>query len=190
MPDIRISHPQVPSEPRVADAKQTAEAPRTEASAIRKFLLSRGNSAVADGIFHVLIVLCALSIFGIVILIATELVLRSDLAWNKFGLSFFFKAYFDPGTGLPSYWDPVNGHFSALPFVYGTLVSSLLSLLLAVPLAIGLAIFLTEMCPGALSRAPGLSHGVAGCHSEHHLRLVGGVHSGAFAPRTRESVAD
>lgn len=150
MPDIRISHPQVPTEPRVADAKQTAEAPRTEASAIRKFLLSRGNSAVADGIFHALIVLCALSIFGIVILIATELVLRSDLAWSKFGLSFFFKAYFDPGTGLPSYWDPVNGHFSALPFVYGTLVSSLLSLLLAVPLAIGLAIFLTEMCPGAL----------------------------------------
>ena len=150
MPDIRISHPQVPSEPRVADAKQMAEAPRTEASAIRKFLLSRGNSAVADGFFHALIVLCALSIFGIVILIATELVLRSDLAWNKFGLSFFFKAYFDPGTGLPSYWDPINGHFSALPFVYGTLISSFLSLLLAVPLAIGLAIFLTEMCPGAL----------------------------------------
>ena len=73
-----------------------AEAPGTEASAIRKFLLSRGNSAVADGFFHALIVLCALSIFGIVILIATELVLRSDLAWNKFGLSFFFKAYFDP----------------------------------------------------------------------------------------------
>ena len=45
------------------------------------------------------------------------------------------------------YWDPVNGHFSALPFVYGTLVSSFLALLLAVPLAIGTAVFLTEMCP-------------------------------------------
>ena len=44
----------------------------------------------------------------------------------------------------------MNGHFSALPFVYGTLVSSLLSLLIAVPLAIGLAIFLTEMCPRLL----------------------------------------
>ena len=126
------------------------QAPRTEISAVRKFLLSRGNSAVTDGIFHVLMVLCALSIFGIVILIATELVLRSDLAWSKFGFHFFFNAYFDPTTGLPSYWDPVNGHFSALPFVYGTLVSSFLSLLLAVPLAIGLAIFLTEMCPRVL----------------------------------------
>ncbi len=51
------------------------------------------------------------------------------------------------------YWDPVNGHFSALPFLYGTLVSSFLALLLAVPLAIGVAVFLTEMCPRAL-RAP------------------------------------
>jgi len=95
-------------------------------------------------------VLCGLSIFGIVVLILTELIQRSDLAWSKFGLSFFFKAYFDPATGLPSYWDPVNGHFSALPFVYGTLVSSLLSLVLAVPLAIGVAILLTEMCPRVL----------------------------------------
>jgi phosphate transport system permease protein len=51
---------------------------------------------------------------------------------------------------MPSYWDPVNNHFSAVPFVYGTLVSSLLSLLFAVPLAVGVAVFLTEMCPGFL----------------------------------------
>lgn len=98
-------------------------------------------------------VLCALSIFAIVVLIVTELVLRSSVVWDQFHFSFFFQAYFDPYTGLPNYWDPVNGHFSALPFVYGTVVSSLLSLLLAVPLAIGVAVFLTEMCPNAL-RAP------------------------------------
>jgi phosphate transport system permease protein len=121
-----------------------------EHSAIRSFLLARGNSAIADRAFHVLMVLCALSIFGIVVLIATELVRRSDLAWSAFGLQFFWKGYMDPGTGLPSYWDPVNSHFSALPFVYGTLVSSLLSLLIAVPLAVGVAIFLTEMCPDLL----------------------------------------
>jgi phosphate transport system permease protein len=150
VPEIRISHSQPKSEPGVSGTENVVQAPRTEISAVRKFLLSRGNSAVTDRIFHVLMVLCALSIFGIVILIATELVLRSDLAWSKFGFHFFFNAYFDPTTGLPSYWDPVNGHFSALPFVYGTLVSSFLSLLLAVPLAIGLAIFLTEMCPRVL----------------------------------------
>jgi phosphate transport system permease protein len=113
-------------------------------------LLSRGNSAITDRAFHVLMVLCAFSIFGIVALIATELVRRSNLAWSSFGLQFFVKGYIDPSTGLPSYWDPVNGHFSALPFVYGTLVSSFLALLLAVPLAVGVAVFLTEMCPGVL----------------------------------------
>ena len=121
-----------------------------EVSAIRTFLLARGNSALADRGFHWLMVLCALSIFGIVVLIASELVVRSQLAWGKFGLDFFYKAYIDTYTNQPLYWDPVNGHFSALPFLYGTLVSSFLALLLAVPLAIGVAVFLTEMCPRAL----------------------------------------
>jgi phosphate transport system permease protein len=110
--------------------------------------MSRGNSALADRAFRVVMVLCALSIFGIVLLILSELMLRSSLAWHNFGLRFFFMPpAHDSTSGQTSYWDPVNGHFSALPFIYGTLVSSLLSLLIAVPLAIGLAIFLTEMCP-------------------------------------------
>jgi len=88
-------------------------------------------------------VLCALCIFGIVILIATELTRQSHLSWVQFGLRFFFTADTDPVTGQKVYWDPVNGHFSAMPFVYGTLVSSFLALLLSVPLAIGVAIFLT-----------------------------------------------
>jgi len=95
-------------------------------------------------------VLCAFSIFGIVVLIALELIKSSKLAWAQFGWQFFFRADIDPATHRPWYWDPVNGHFSALPFVYGTLVTSLVALILAVPLAIGVAIFLTEMCPRAL----------------------------------------
>ena len=95
-------------------------------------------------------VLCGLSIFGIVALIAFELVLRSQLSWHAFGFKFFFDSFTDPDTKLTTYWDPVNGHFSALPFIYGTLVSSLLALLIAVPLAVGVAIFLTEMCPRML----------------------------------------
>jgi phosphate transport system permease protein len=62
-------------------------------------------------------VLCALSIFGIVVLIATELVRGSHLSWTAFGFRFFFSVFVDPDTKLPMYWDPVNGHFSALPFV-------------------------------------------------------------------------
>ncbi len=148
MPEIRVSQPPSPTPPKVSVTERAAEAPRTEVSEVRKFLLSRGNSALADRVFRAVMVVCGLSIFGIVILILSELILRSSLAWHSFGFKFFFQMPArDPYTGQPNYWDPVNGHFSALPFVYGTLVSSFLSLLIAVPLAIGLAIFLTEMCP-------------------------------------------
>jgi phosphate transport system permease protein len=114
-----------------------ADAVQAEASPIRRFLLSRGSSAGPDRGFRILMLVCALSIFAIVVLIATELVLRSQLTLHKFGLSFFYK----------SAWDPVSGDFGAFPFIYGTLVSSFLALLIAVPLSIGLAVFLTEMCP-------------------------------------------
>ena len=45
---------------------------------------------------------------------------------------------------------PSSEQFGALPFIYGTLVSSLLALIIAVPLAVGVAVFTTEMCPKAL----------------------------------------
>jgi len=150
VPDIRISQPQLQPEPPIPDIQKLAGESTSDVSAVRKFLLSRGNSSIADAVFHWLMVLCGLSIFAIVALIAVELVLRSQLSWQKFGLSFFYQAFTDPETHLPMFWDPVNEHFSALPFVYGTLVSSFLALLISVPLAIGLAIFLTEMCPLAL----------------------------------------
>jgi phosphate transport system permease protein len=112
-------------------------------SVVRRFLQSRGNSAVADVIFSGLMLLCALSVFAIVVLILFELITRSKLTIDKFGLGFFFGRA----------WDPVNGNFGALPFIYGTVVSSLVALVIAVPLALGVAIFLTEMCPRFL-RSP------------------------------------
>ncbi len=116
-------------------------------SDVRRFLLSRGSSALADRGFGTLMLVCAASIFGIVALIAYELVKQSQMSWYKFGFSFFYKYNIDPDTKLPLFWDPVNGDFYALPFLYGTLVTSLVALLIAVPLAVGVAIFLTEMCP-------------------------------------------
>jgi len=118
-------------------AAVTTSAP---SSPIRAFLQSRGSSSIADATFRWIMLLCALSIFGIVALIANELVMSSKLTLAKFGLKFF----------VGSAWDPVNENFGALPFIYGTLVSSLVSLVLAVPLAVGVAVFLTEMCPKAL----------------------------------------
>jgi phosphate transport system permease protein len=86
--------------------------------------------------------LAALTVLGIVGLILAELLQRSSLAWEKFHLHFFFG----------SEWDPVSGAFGALPFVYGTLVSSLIALVIAVPLAVAVAVFVTEMCPKPLRK--------------------------------------
>jgi phosphate transport system permease protein len=83
---------------------------------------------------------CSVSILVIVALLLWELTVRSKLSLHEFGLGFF----------VGSAWDPVMGEFGALPFIYGTLVSSFLALILAVPLAIGVAIYVTEMCPRAL----------------------------------------
>jgi phosphate transport system permease protein len=83
---------------------------------------------------------CGLGVLGLLVLIVYELVTRSGLSWHAFGFRFF--------SG--SDWDPVNEQFGALPFVYGTLVSSLLALIIAVPLSIGVAVFTTEMCPPIL----------------------------------------
>jgi phosphate transport system permease protein len=51
-----------------------------------------------------------------------------------------------------SEWDPVRGKFGALPFIYGTIVSSILALIIAVPLSLGVAIFLVEQAPRSLAR--------------------------------------
>jgi phosphate transport system permease protein len=137
-----IQVPQVSSQANVTQRTESNLPPGAEPSPspVRTYLLSCGSSSFADRAFSILMMVCALSIFGIVLLILVELISGSKLTIQKFGLPFFFG----------SAWDPVNGNFGALPFIYGTIVSSILSLLIAVPLAVGLAIFLTEMCPAWL----------------------------------------
>lgn len=48
---------------------------------------------------------------------------------------------------VTSTWDPVAEIFGALPFIYGTVVSSLLGLMIAVPVGLGAAIYLAELAP-------------------------------------------
>ena len=85
---------------------------------------------IGTGIFGALLIL-------IVAAIGFELARQSMLSIQKFGLQFW----------RTSTWDPVAGEFGALPFIWGTLYSSVLALLLATPVAIGIAVFITELCP-------------------------------------------
>jgi phosphate transport system permease protein len=99
--------------------------------------VSRGRSGLGDRVYRTLI----LASVWLVLLLAAGLVAaltwESWAAMRAFGLRFL----------VTSHWDPVAGEFGALPFIYGTLVSSLLALLIAVPLSLGAAIFLAELAP-------------------------------------------
>jgi phosphate transport system permease protein len=109
-------------------------------SEIRTFLQGRSSGRFADKSFAGLMAVCAFSLFVIVVLIAWMLVSHSRASIHTFGWSFF------KGRN----WDPVSGSFGALPFIYGTVVSSLLALLMAVPLSLGVAIFVLDICPQPL----------------------------------------
>ena len=82
----------------------------------------------------------ALALVLIVLAIGFELSRQSMESIQKFGLSFW----------RTSTWDPVVGEFGALPFIWGTLYSSVLALLIATPVALGIAVFISELCPGWL----------------------------------------
>lgn len=94
-------------------------------------------SRFGDKAFEWLTLGMALVVILLVFLIGWQLAHGSSLAIQKFGLRFL----------TTSTWDPVAEEFGALPFIYGTLVSSLIALIIAVPLSIGTAVYLTELAP-------------------------------------------
>jgi phosphate transport system permease protein len=90
---------------------------------------------LGTGFFAFLIVL-------IVVGIGFELARESMESISKFGLNFW----------KTETWDPVAGEFGALPFIWGTLYSSILALVIAAPVALGIAVFLSELCPAWLQQ--------------------------------------
>jgi len=94
-----------------------------------------------DDLTYAISLICAFSIVAITALLFYELFANSALSRHKFGWGFLWSTS----------WDPVAGDFGALPFIYGTLVTSTLALLLSVPLGVGAAIFLSELAPPRIS---------------------------------------
>jgi len=90
-----------------------------------------------DRPFSLLLAGAALIVLVLVAAIGYELWQNSALARAAYGLKFLWTAT----------WDPVAQEFGALPFILGTLETSLLALVLAVPVSLGIAIFLAELAP-------------------------------------------
>jgi phosphate transport system permease protein len=96
-----------------------------------------------DPIAHTLTGMAASFILAITALLLYHLWTGSAIPREAFGWSFITS----------SAWDPVAEKFGALPFIYGTLMTSLLALLIAVPVGLGSAIFLAELAPRGASDA-------------------------------------
>jgi phosphate transport system permease protein len=93
-----------------------------------------------DRVFRLGTAIVAGSVLLVVVGIAATLIQGSWLSLRQFGFSFW----------RTSTWDPVAGQFGALPFIWGTLYSSLLALFLSTPVALGIAVFLAELSPPLL----------------------------------------
>jgi phosphate transport system permease protein len=102
------------------------------AVAARRLWPRRAISA-PDG-FRRLTSLAALATPVVVLLIVLVVAVEALPAIRHFGLGFLVERA----------WNPVSQRFGALPFVYGTLVTSFLALALALPVGVGTAIFLAE----------------------------------------------
>jgi phosphate transport system permease protein len=109
----------------------------------RRVLSPTGNTG--DAVFRVLMFAVALLMVAIVIAMVIALSTDAILSIRQFGFGFLTSQR----------WDPVKGEFGALPFIYGTIASSLIALLISVPFSLGIAIFLVEQAPHYISRPVG-----------------------------------
>ena len=100
------------------------------------------TGAIGDKIFRTVLLVAAASILLIVVAIFYMMVQNSLPTLQRFGIGFL--------TGTE--WRPAQEEFGALPFIYGTLISSLIALVLAVPVSLGIAIFLVEQAPAKIAR--------------------------------------
>ncbi len=90
-----------------------------------------------DRVFHSILVILASMILVIVVAIIGKMVLNSLPTIQQFGIGFL--------TGRE--WIPARNQFGALPFIYGTIVSSVIALIISVPISLGIAIVLVEQAP-------------------------------------------
>jgi len=122
-------------------------APAVTAPGAPRRLAGRGGAwrrwLSPDEVHRRALALCALSVFAVVVLIVAETTRGAWPALHEYGGRFL--------TGTA--WDPVAEKFGALPYLYGTLVTSAIALALALPLGVGSAVYLAEIAPRAVGDA-------------------------------------
>lgn len=100
------------------------------------------SEALHDHIFDGILIFFAAFVLCIIAALLITLITGSWESLRAFGFKFL----------ISDDWDPVKESYGALPFIFGTLVSSILSLILAIFVGLGVAIFLTQVCPVHIKR--------------------------------------
>src|SRR6476661_7855174 len=113
-----------PEEPALREPILTSSTDAERLKVVPKNRLGPKEKQFADQVFRGLVFFCALAVMAVVGLIIFELLRESRPSMVKFGFKFLTKQI----------WDPVAEDFGALPFIYGTIVSSIFALVIAVPL--------------------------------------------------------
>jgi phosphate transport system permease protein len=116
-------------------------APAITAGEVRRPKSLLSSLLKGDAVAHGAAFLFAASVLLVTVFLVWELWVHCAASRQKFGLDFLHTRD----------WDPANGQFGALPFVYGTVLTSLIALIISVPLGVGAAIFLAELAPRRLS---------------------------------------
>src|SRR5262245_2211932 len=93
----------------------------TSTSGVRLTAVSTTGPRLGDRIFHAVCLAAALVVPALILLLVFFLVADSWPAIQKFGVQFFVSAS----------WSVSKLQFGALPFIYGTLVTSALAMLIA-----------------------------------------------------------
>ncbi|NLI55932.1 phosphate ABC transporter permease subunit PstC [bacterium] len=93
-----------------------------------------------DKAFKTILLLSGLLIVALLSGIFLSLVFSSIPSIKEFGINFLFSKD----------WDPVNNKFGALPFIIGTLLTSVISLLISIPFSLSISIFLSEILKNKL----------------------------------------
>lgn len=95
------------------------------------------NSRWGNRIFRFLCLAGAMAIGALLVLVIWQLISGAHLSIEHFSWKFLVN----------NVWNPVKEQYGALPFIFGTFVSSMIALLIAVPLSVGTAIYLTDLAP-------------------------------------------
>ena len=138
----------------------------------------RRRTQTGDSIARLITLAFAASVLLLTILLVYQLWASSALTRHKLGLGFLFS----------SQWNAVTEQFGALPFIYGTVVTSFLALLISVPLGVGAAIFLSELAPPRISSALTFLVELPRRNSERHLRRARDFHRCSLNADLRRAV--